>query len=112
MAGYAKTLAPSVTLRRKGSRQASLMEVAGMRWVFRGHAQFLSSIAFRQNITIQFCSNLLPVEREEAAIRIRVYPCPSVAKSLVFFGVRSALEVWFLGHGWTRIHTDRMFRFY
>src|SRR2546425_194995 len=40
------------------------------------------------------------------AIRIRVYPCPSVAKLLVFFGVRSAFEVWFWatdGHGYTRI---------
>src|SRR5713226_3824382 len=59
--------------------------------------------AFRQNITIQFCSNLLPVEREEAGTPLRVYPCPSVAKSLVFFGVRSAFEVWFFG---PRMDTD------
>src|SRR5882724_11633422 len=37
--------------------------------------------------------------------RIRVYPCPSVAKSLVFFDVRPAFEGWFWatdGHGYTR----------
>src|SRR5207302_10305544 len=34
------------------------------------------SIAFRQNITIQFCSNLLPVEREEAG---NPHPCVSVS---------------------------------
>src|SRR6266571_7695426 len=42
------------------------------------------------------------------ALRIRVYPCPSVAKSLVFFGVRSAFEVWFWatdGHGYTRMRS-------
>src|SRR2546426_11956625 len=36
----------------------------------------LPSIAFRQNITIQFCSNLLPVEREEADTP---HPCVSVS---------------------------------
>src|SRR5206468_9480698 len=35
-----------------------------------------TSIAFRQNITIQFCSNLLPVEREEAGTP---HPCVSVS---------------------------------
>ncbi len=35
-----------------------------------------TSITFRQNITIQFCSNLLPVEREEAG---NPHPCVSVS---------------------------------
>jgi hypothetical protein len=68
-----------------------------------------TSIAFRQNMTIQFGSNLLPVEREEAGTP---HPCVSVsirgqiACFSLAFGQLSRLV---LGHGWTRIHTDRMF---
>ena len=62
----------------------------------------VSSVAFRQNITIHSCSNLWSARGS----RIRVYPCPSVAKSSVFLvklGVRSVSEVWFFG---PRMDTD------
>ena len=61
---------------------------------------------FRQNITIQFSSCFCRSSARKRALRIRVYPRPSVAKSPVFFGVRSVFEVWFWatdGHGYTRI---------
>src|SRR5258708_4441966 len=56
------------------------------------------SVAFRQNITIECRSSA----RKRAVPSIRVYPCPSVAKSPVSFRVRSAFAGWFWatdGHG-------------
>src|SRR5258707_4631842 len=70
-----------------------------------------TSIAFRQNIAIQFGSNLLPVEREEAGTP---HPCVSVSirGQIACFLWRSvSFRSLVFGHGWTRIHTDRMFRF-
>src|SRR5207249_8407597 len=67
----------------------------------------VTRIAFRQNITIQFGSNLLPGgargSRQSASVCIRVHPWPNRLFSLVF-GQLSKFGFWATdGHGYTRI---------
>src|SRR5207247_7352407 len=69
----------------------------------------LASIAFRQNITIQFCSNLLPVEREEAGTP---HPCVSVSiRGQIACFLWRSVSSRSLVFG-PRMDTDRMFSFY